>query len=74
MAPDNETRFVITPKNDRSVTITIRLDKDICTSIEEVCERTGRSRNELINNALRFAMEHVQVLADGENEPATAQG
>ena len=41
--------FIITPKEDKTVTMTIRID------------RTNRSRNELIGMALQYALDHMEL-------------
>ena len=61
-----ENRFIITPKTERSVTITVRIGSDINTKLEEVAAKTGRSRNELINMALRFAFDNMELATEPE--------
>jgi predicted transcriptional regulator len=48
---DND--FIITPKEDKSVTISIRIDKVIQDKFDELAKQSNRSRNELINMALK---------------------
>ncbi len=54
---NKQNKFVITPKVERSVTLTIRLEMELNNYIEEVARKSGRSRNELINKALNFAFD-----------------
>lgn len=54
-------KFVISPKEDRTVTMTVRVDKEIQKQYTDLSEQTGRSRNELINMALQFALDHMEV-------------
>ncbi len=61
-----ENRFIITPKTERSVTITVRIGSDINARLEEVAAKTGRSRNELINMALRFAVDNMELATEPE--------
>ena len=42
-------KFVVTPKTERSVTMTIRIDTEYNQKLEDVASKSGRSRNELIN-------------------------
>lgn len=60
--------FIVTPKTDnteeKSVTLTIRIDRVLRDQYDELSARTNRSRNELINMALEYALEHLRI----ENE------
>ena len=56
----NSNKFVITPKTEKSVTLTIRLETELNNYIEEIAQKSGRSRNELINKALRFAFDNLE--------------
>lgn len=58
-------KFVVTPKTERSVTLTIRLETELNNHIEEIARKSGRSRNELINKALKFAFDNL--VFDEEN-------
>lgn len=53
-------KFVITPKSEKSVTLTIRIDADLNNYIEEIARQSGRSRNELINKALKYAFDNIE--------------
>ena len=54
-------KFIITPKEDKSVTMTIRIDRSVQERYNDLSARTNRSRNELINMALQFALEHMEI-------------
>ncbi len=54
-------KFIITPKEDKSVTMTIRIDRAVQERYNDLSARTNRSRNELINMALQFALEHMEI-------------
>lgn len=54
-------KFVITPKEDTSVTMTIRIDRALQEKYNELSARTNRSRNELIGMALQFALENMEI-------------
>lgn len=56
--------FVITPKEDKSVTMTIRVDKSIQQKFDELSKQSNRSRNELINMALEYALKNVKFVED----------
>ena len=51
--------FYIAPKNEKSVTITVRINMRSNAFLEELALKTGRSRNEIINLALEYAFSHI---------------
>lgn len=54
-------RFVVTPKEDKAVTMTIRIDKTIQEKYNELSAKTNRSRNELIGMALQYALDNMEI-------------
>ena len=42
-------KFIITPKEDKAVTMTIRIDRTLQEEYNELSAKTNRSRNELIS-------------------------
>ena len=54
-------KFVVTPKEDKAVTMTIRIDKSIQEAYNELSAKTNRSRNELIGMALQYALDNMEV-------------
>jgi len=56
-----EKDFVITPKDEVSIQISIRIEKRICDSFDELARKSGRSRNQLINQALDFALKNAKL-------------
>lgn len=54
-------KFIITPKEDQSVTMTIRIDRSLQEKYNDLASRTNRSRNELIGMALRYALANMEV-------------
>ena len=54
-------KFIITPKEDKAVTMTIRIDRTIQEKYNALSARTNRSRNEVIGMALEFALEHMEI-------------
>lgn len=60
-------KFVITPKIEKSVTLTVRLDAELNSYIEEIARKSGRSRNELINKALKFAFDNLEFTNSGKD-------
>ncbi len=53
--------FIITPKEDRSVTMTIRIDRALQEEYNKLAAQTNRSRNELIGMALQYALDHMEI-------------
>lgn len=55
-------KFIVTPKTERSVTVTVRIEMEMYQELEELVIKSGRSRNELINKALRFALDNLEFV------------
>lgn len=55
-------KFFVTPKEDKSVTMTIRIDRELQEEYNELSAKTNRSRNELIGMALRYALDNMELL------------
>ena len=54
-------KFIITPKEDKTVTMTIRIDKTLQKEYNDLSAKTNRSRNELIGMAWRYALDHMEL-------------
>lgn len=54
-------KFIITPKEDKTVTMTIRIDRALQEEYNELSLKTNRSRNELISMALRYALDNMEL-------------
>ncbi|SFE20543.1 hypothetical protein SAMN02910327_00620 [Peptostreptococcaceae bacterium pGA-8] len=54
-------KFIVTPKEDKSVTMTIRIDRSLQEEYNNLAVKTNRSRNELISMALKYALDHMEV-------------
>ena len=54
-------KFIITPKEDKAVTMTIRIDRTLQERYNELSAQTNRSRNELICMALQYALDHMEI-------------
>jgi predicted transcriptional regulator len=57
-----EDDFIITPKEEKSVTISIRVDKSVQDRFDEFAKKSNRSRNELINLALEYALKNAKFM------------
>ena len=53
--------FVITPREEKAVTMTIRIDKALQEKYNESSAKTNRSRNELIGMALQYALDNMEI-------------
>ena len=58
--------FIITPKEDRTVTMTIRIEKTLQDKLDELARQSNRSRNEIVNMALEYALKNVKFLDSGD--------
>jgi len=54
-------KFVIVPKEEKSVTMTIRIDRTLQEKYNELSSNTNRSRNELIGMALQYALDNMEI-------------
>lgn len=54
-------KFVVVPKEDKAVTMTIRIDKALQEAYNELSNKTNRSRNELIGMALQYALDNMEI-------------
>ncbi len=60
-------KFIVTPKEDRTVTMTIRIDAKLQEEYSTLAAKTNRSRNELIGMALQYALDNMLLKTDDEN-------
>ena len=64
-------KFVVRPKGaekkeDKSVVMTLRLDRELQEEFDNLAAKSDRSRNELMCMALRYALEHLEFIPDSE--------
>ncbi len=67
MSEKNETgKFIVTRKpelkEEKSINMTLRIDKDIQKQYDEWANKTNRSRNELMCMALAYALENIEFI------------
>lgn len=55
-------KFIITPKDETMVSMTIRIERDLQEKYNELSAKTHRSRNELIGMALQYAIDNMEVI------------
>ncbi len=61
-------KFVVIPKEDKSVTMTIRIDRSLQEKYNRLSNITNRSRNELISMALQYALENMEVKQESKGK------
>ena len=54
-------KFIVTPKEDKTITMTIRIDASLQESYNKLAAKTNRSRNELIGMALQYALDNMEL-------------
>lgn len=54
--------FMITMKDEESVQLSIRIEKRIRDEFDEISKKSGRSRNQLINLALDYALKNAKLV------------
>ena len=65
--------FVVRHKNadkkeDKSVVMPLRLDRELQEAFDELAAKSDRSRNEVMVMALRYALEHLQFIPEESEE------
>ncbi len=58
--------FIITPKEDKTVTMTIRIERIMQDKLDELAKRSNRSRNEIVNMALDYALRNAKFMDSTE--------
>ena len=54
-------KFIIVPKEDKTITMTIRIDRTLQERYNELSSKTNHSRNELIGMALQYALDNMVI-------------
>ena len=60
--------FIVTPKEDKSVTISIRMDRNMQDQLDELALQSKRSRNEIINLALEYALKNLKFVNNAKEK------
>ncbi|MCM1303762.1 MAG: ribbon-helix-helix domain-containing protein [Lachnospiraceae bacterium] len=63
-------KFVVIPKEDKGVTMTIRIDRSLQEQYNQLATKTNRSRNELICMALQYALDNMIIQENSGNKVA----
>ncbi len=58
-----EKKLIIQSKKYKGETavVSARLPHNLIKKIDEICEVTGRTRNEVIQMCLEFSVEHIEI-------------
>ena len=54
-------KFIVRQNKSESINITVRMDKEIQERFDELAKKSNRSRNQLINMALKFALDRMEL-------------
>lgn len=56
-------KLIITSKKNRGETFVVssRLSGDLIESLDRIAEETGRTRNDIIQTCLEFAVENIEI-------------
>lgn len=65
--------FIVRPKSmdrksDKSVVMTIRLERELQEEYDKLAAQSGRSRNELICMALKYALNNLKFIPENISE------
>lgn len=66
-------KFVVTPKRndrkeDKSIVMTLRMDRELQERFDVLAAKSDRSRNELMCMAFRYALEHLEFIPQDDKE------
>jgi len=63
--PDKD-RFVVRPKRNYgdNLVVSCRMPKELVKQLDEIGNRTGRTRNDLILKCVEFALDKVEIIDD----------
>ena len=56
-----------------SSVISVRLPKDMLRDIDAAAAAAGRTRNELLTMSMEFALNHIEIITEKENEDGNHQ-
>lgn len=64
-------KFIVRPKEvdkkqDKSVVMTLRLDKELQEEFDKLSVQSDRSRNELMCMALKYALDNLEFITESE--------
>ncbi len=56
-------KLIISPKKYRgdSAVVSVRLPDDLVKALDEIANHTGRTRNEVVQKCLQFAVDNLEI-------------
>lgn len=68
-----EDRFIVRQKGigkkeDKSIVMTLRLDRELQEEFNKLSAKSDRSRNELMCMALQFALDHLEFISENTSD------
>ncbi|MBB6214111.1 putative HicB family RNase H-like nuclease [Anaerosolibacter carboniphilus] len=60
-------KIILRPKTDTTTTFTVRIKRDLLDKYDSLAEKSGYSRNELVNMAMETYIDQVQFLPNDSN-------
>ncbi len=59
----NEKKLIITQKKyvGETSVVSARLPNDLIKRIDDICEATGRTRNEILQMCIEFAVDNIKI-------------
>lgn len=63
--------IILRPKEDTTCTFSIRIDIELAAKFDELSQRSGYSRNQLIALAMQEYIDNVKLVAEPENKYVT---
>ena len=66
----SEKKLCIAPKkyNGEPTIVSMRMARDMLREIDRIAGLTGRTRNEILTMSLEFALEHMEIEKEKEEE------
>lgn len=61
---DMENKFVVRPRKPgfgKSTVVSARLPDDMIEELEKIAKKTGRTRNELIQMCIDYALKNIEI-------------
>jgi len=55
-------KFIVTPKEEKGIIMTIRIDRKLQEKYDKLSCESNRSRNELINMAFQFPLDNLEFI------------
>lgn len=59
--PDKTLKITIKKYQGNSSVVSIRLPNELISSLDEISKMTGRTRNDIVQKCLEFAIENMEI-------------